>query len=181
MSIAFALASLWSVVCSTIGGLCASALAHGCPACSPVLRCPALSCHCGGGLDLVGRTAPDTTCSAAGGCPWQLVAASYAAGLVTAALVTLSFRLWVEEAPAAKRGLGAGAPLCLAAAEAVAGLKCGSPAAAAAVAAGAAGVTPRRSPPAPVVPERREVLPAAALPPAAASNDGLPVWRPRRP
>ncbi len=174
MSSGFALASLWQVVCSTIGGLCASALRQACPHCAPVLRCPALSCHCGGGSELIGRSV-DTTCLAAGGCPWQLVAAAFAAGLVTAALGILSLQLWVRTAAA---------PLAIAGPASAASPKGTLGVLAAAAAADTAGVSPRRPPPPPasaaVRPVPREPLPTAVLPETSSPHDEGPVWKPRR-
>ena len=174
MAIQFLLATCWSVLCSTLGGLCATAITSACPHCTPVLNCPALSCHCGGGSALEGRSQP-TTCSAASGCQWQLIAAAFAAGLATAALGIVGFLLWVHGAPAP---LAAVAPASAAAAKGTVEVL------GAAAIADVAGVSPRRPPlPLPAVaaqPVSRAPLPGAVAPPASSPHDETPVWKPRR-
>ncbi len=174
MAIQFLLATCWSVLCSTLGGLCAAAIASACPHCTPVLNCPALSCHCGGGFALEGRAQP-TTCPAASGCQWQLIAAAFAAGLATAALGIVGFLLSVYGAPAPLAAVGP--------AGAAAGKGTVEVLGAAAIAV-AAGASPRRPPPPPsaaAAPQVvRALLPAADPPPASSNHDEAPVWKPRR-
>ena len=172
----FILATVWSVLCSTLGGLCASALARACPDCSPVLHCPALTCRCGSGVETL-LAGPATPCTAAPGCSLQLVAAAYAAGLVTAAVVVVSVKLWVRGAWVAEGGLALGQPLAGGAV----------PLAAAAAISGVLSPTPRRALPAPAASATRSDKPAAAVvpPPAPTAalvhgNDDVAVWRPRR-
>ena len=176
MSLSFLAATVWSIFCSTLGGLTAAALRQACPHCSPALHCPALSCHCGSAYEsLQGSAVP--TCTAAPGCSLQLVAAAYAAGLLTAAFGILSFKLWVRAAWVAEGGLALGEPL--------AG---GSPPRAAAAAPlGEPSPTPRRALPAPAAAAPRSERPTFATAPslavvaaAAVRSDDAAVWRPRR-
>ena len=174
---AFLAATVWSIICSTIGGLCAAALSHGCPAWSPVLHCPALSCNCGGGVDVAATVVGvATTCPAASGCQPRQLAAAFVAGVITAAVGLLSIRLWVRGIWAAEGGLALGTPGAVGGALAACG------------AAAAAGVA-RKAPPAlaalPAPPVRRALAAGFALgsppaSPAVGSQDDGAVWRPKR-
>ncbi len=101
MSLAFILATGWSVLCSTVGSLSAAALTRACPSCAPVLHCPALTCACGSRADTALATS-GAPCAAATSC-LQWVVASYVAGLVTAAVAYLGFSLRAAEARGAGR------------------------------------------------------------------------------
>jgi hypothetical protein len=167
---AFIAASAWSATCSAFGAGLAN-IAFGCPACSPVLHCPAVSCHCGSH----GAAVQTAGCPAVG-CGWAAVLTSFGAGFAAALVLLGAFQLWRIQFWAAGGGdaavqfrvgpAGPGAP------------------------GGLAPFPPAPAPPAAGRPWPQAAIAAAARPPlGAALGDLVPlvvagaleaaVWRPR--
>ena len=172
MQSAFAFASLWSAGCSAFGAgvinllvgcpACAPvvhcpAVAAGCPACAPVINCPAVACYCTSGL-----ATPAATC-APGVTSWASLLASFVAGALAALVAAWRLRLWAVGGWDVAGRFSLGAP----------GQGDSAPSVAAAA-------SPRRALAAsPPLPSGRSVVAAIAPAVVALVSGDLAVWRPR--
>ena len=100
----FLAASVWSASCSALGSL-AAGWAAGCPACAPVLHCPAVACHCGRSTCAAPAPCPtcfcsesaavaQTPCPATSGSSWSTLAITFVLGLAAGLALAWQLRLW---------------------------------------------------------------------------------------